>query len=119
MTNNIENINVKHRLNTHGRELQVSAVFSPKKPNCAIGIATDANTQTQRPRSTGHEDSEKKHLYPTHNQSKSEIPYDKSNAVEYDEIFSSLQYQQKQQKNTYTKYSFFFSAWHLKNFILL
>ena len=27
------------------------------------------NTQTQRPRSTGHEDSEKKHLYPTHNQS--------------------------------------------------
>ena len=58
------------------------------------------NTQTQRPRSTGHEDSEKKHLYPTHSQSKSEIPYDKSNAVGYDEIFSSLQYQQKQQKST-------------------
>ena len=58
------------------------------------------NTQTQRPRSTGHEYSEKKHLYPTHNQSKSEIPYDKSNAVGYDEIFSSLQYQQKQQNST-------------------
>ena len=42
-TNNIENINVKHILNTHGLAAQLSIVFSPKKANCEIGIVTDAS----------------------------------------------------------------------------
>ncbi len=61
--------------------------------------------QRQRPSSTGHEDSEKKHSYPNHRQTRSELPgFSSSNttndsSIAYDEIFSSLQ-KQKQKKNT-------------------
>eukprot|EP00943_MAST-04B_sp_MAST-4B-sp1_P000277 g277.t1 len=59
--------------------------------------------QRQRPSSTGHEDSEKKHTYPNHRQTKSELPGFSSNnttndfSIAYDEIISSMQ---KQKQNT-------------------
>ena len=48
LTNKMENMNVKHTLNIHGRDLQFSSEFSPRKTSCTIGITTDANANKTR-----------------------------------------------------------------------